>query len=295
MGLPKCKGKGPNRAIVMPHNPFNPGDKVGDHYVITDVLNISGLSALYEAHDDQSGDLPERFVVKEEIIQPEAPDDLPGMLDETRQRIKVLMSLDHPAIPKVLDNLIVEDRIYLVMEFVDGKDLEDILNETSGHLPVKKVYDWAIDLCNVLTYLHTHEPGPVVFRDLKPANIMIDKTKQLRLVDYGIAGVFATNEVYPPFGTDGYAAPEQYSGHVTPAVDIYALGATLHHLLTGRDPRLEAPFTFDKNRIEVLNPAVPWQFEDIIMRALAFDPEDRFDSAAHMLKALRKIGGLIGA
>jgi serine/threonine protein kinase len=281
--------------MVMPHNPYNPGDRVGDHYVITGVLNISGLSALYEAHGGKSDDFPERFVVKEELIQPEAPDELQKVIDETRQRIKVLMSLDHPAIPKVLDSLIIEDRICLVMEFVDGKDLEDILSETSGHLPVRRVYDWAVDLCHVLDYLHKHEPGPVVFRDLKPSNVMIDRADRLRLVDYGIAGVFARNEVYPPFGTDGYAAPEQYNGHVTPAVDIYALGATLHHLLTKRDPRLDAPFTFDKHRIEIINPAVPWQLEDIVMRALAFDPEDRFSSAAQMLEALRKIESAIGA
>lgn len=268
---------------------------MGDHYVITGVLNVSGLGALYEAHDDKSGKLPERFVVKEEVVQPEAPDELHKLIVEARERIEVLMSLDHPAIPKVLDSLIVDDRIYLVMEFVDGKDLEDILNETKGHLPVKKVYGWAIDLCQVLIYLHNHEPGPVVFRDLKPANVMIDQTNRLRLVDYGIAGIFAKNEVYPPFGTDGYAAPEQYSGHVTPAVDIYALGATLHHLLTKRDPRLDAPFTFDKYRIEQLNPTVPWQFEDIVMHALAFDAEDRYTSASQMLEALRKIEDLIDA
>lgn len=278
----------------MPDNPCKPGDRVGDHYVITNVLNISDVSALYEAHADQSGHSSERFVVKEEIIQPDAPEELKKLIAEAHRRIKVLMNLDHPAIPKVLDSLVVEDRMYLVMEFVDGKDLEEILNETRGHLPTRKVYDWSVDLCHVLIYLHNHKPGPVVFRDLKPSNIMIDRTDRLRLVDYGIAGVFARNKVYPPFGTNGYAAPEQYSGHVTPLVDIYALGATLHHLLTKHDPRLEPPFTFDKHRIEVLNPAVPWQFEDIVMRALAFDAEDRFAGAGQMLEALRKIEGLIG-
>jgi len=273
----------------MPQDPHNPGDKVGGRYIITDVHSISGMSAIYKARDDQSSNPDRWLALKEEIIQPEIPGESQNLLEEAQQRIKVLTDLEHPAIPRIQDSFTVGNSVYTVMEFIDGKDLEEILNETIGHLPVQKVYGWAIDLCKVLNYLHSHQPGPVIFRDLKPANIMIDRKDQLRLVDYGIAGVFSKDKEYDPLGTDGYAAPEQYNGQVTPAVDIYALGATLHHLLTRRDPRLEPPFSFNKNRISDLNPDVPWQLEDITMQALAFDPKDRFASAAEMLEALQKI------
>ena len=289
MHPPKHQGERPDQIDVMPHDPHKPGEKVGDRYIVTDVHSISGMSALYEAHDSQSSNLATRLALKEEIIQPETPGELQNLLDEAQQRINVLTDLEHPAIPKIQDSFIIGDSVYIVMEFVDGKDLEDILNETVGHLPVKKIYGWAMELCKVLDYLHNHQPGPVIFRDIKPSNIMIDRGNRLRLVDYGIAGVFSRDKIYAPLGTDGYAAPEQYNGLVTPAVDIYALGATLHHLLTKHDPRLEPPFTFDKHRIGVLNPAAPWQLEDIIMQALAFDPADRFASAGKMLEALRKI------
>ncbi|MBN1313561.1 MAG: serine/threonine protein kinase [Anaerolineae bacterium] len=273
----------------MPGGPHKPGDKVGGRYTIADVHSIGGMSALYKAHDDQSSDPNRCLALKEEIIQPEEPGKIPNLLDEARQRIKVLKDLDHSAIPKIEDSFTADDSIYIVMEFIDGKDLEDILNETTGHLPIKKIYGWAIELCEVLNYLHGHQPGPVIFRDLKPSNIMIDREDKLRLVDYGIAGVFSKDKIYDPLGTDGYAAPEQYNGLVTPAIDIYALGATLHHLLTKRDPRLEPPFSFNKNRISDLNPAVPWQLEDIVMQALAFDPQDRFTSIGKMMEALQKI------
>jgi serine/threonine protein kinase len=278
----------------MPHNPYKSGDKVGDHYLITDVHNISGMSTLYKARDERPGGLPGTLALKEEIIQPEPPDDLHSLLEEARQRIDMLRSLEHPAIPSIRDSFIIADSVYVVMEFIEGKDLEYILNEAAGYLPIRKVYNWAIELCDVLDYLHMHQPGPVIFRDLKPANIMIDHENRLRLVDYGIAGVFSEDKIYAPLGTDGYAAPEQYNGYATPSVDIYALGATLHHLLTRRDPRLEPPFTFDKHRIGEINRAVPWQLEDVVMRALAFDPVDRFTSISNMREALRKIESHIG-
>ncbi|MBN1428021.1 MAG: serine/threonine protein kinase [Anaerolineae bacterium] len=273
----------------MPYNPYKPGDRVGDHYIVTAVCNVSGMSALYEARDDRRSGLPGRLALKEEIIQPEPPDDFQSLFQETHQRIEVLKNLDHPAIPKIQDTFTIADSVYSVMEFIDGKDLECILTETAGHLPITKVYNWAIELCKVLDYLHNHRPGPIIFRDLKPSNVMIDQEERLRLVDYGIAVIFSQEKIYAPLGTDGYAAPEQYNGQVTPAVDIYGLGATLHHLLTRRDPRLEPPFTFDKHRINVLNPTVPWQLEDITMQALAFDPADRFAGAGKMLEALQKI------
>ncbi|MDQ7030538.1 MAG: protein kinase [Ardenticatenia bacterium] len=133
--------------------------------------------------------------------------------------------------------------------------------------------DWGIQLCDVLEYLHNHTP-PIVFRDLKPSNIMLRPDGRLVLVDFGIAKHFQSAERATMVGTEGYAPPEQYEGIATPKVDIYALGATLHHLLTNTDPREFRPFSFASRPIRHYNPAIPPELEYIIMKALAERPRN---------------------
>lgn len=272
----------------MAHAPLQPGDLLEDRYVITSVQRISGLGALYAARrlGEQDGD---QYAIKEELLAESARAERADHLRDFERRLSLLTTFEHPVIPRTFEGFTADESTYLVTEFVEGRDLEDMLQENSTLLPIKKVHRWAIELCDVLHYLHTRKPDPVIFRDLKPANIMIDTRDRIKLVDYGIAGVFPAGEDYPPLGTDGYAAPEQYMGQVTPSVDIYALGATLHHVLTGRDPRIEPPFSFGKRPIRNINPAVPWVLNAIVMRALAYDPWDRFDSAEEMQTALKQV------
>jgi serine/threonine protein kinase len=273
--------------------PYKPDDILVDRYVVTCVQRITGLTALYQAHDRQSADTDGLYVIKEELVQGDNQGEIQRQIDEFRQKAELLITLDHSAIPRIYQGFVIDGRTYLVMDYVDGKDMEDILYETEGYFAVKTVYNWALELCDVLHYLHTRKPHPIVYRDLKPANIMIDPKNRVRLVDYSIAGVFEEDKIYPPLGTDGYAAPEQYQGRITPLIDMYALGATLHHLLTRYDPRLEPPFSFGARLIRKINPAVPWPFNAIVMRALAYEPSERFASMAEMRAALRKIKGQI--
>jgi len=271
---------------MMVHGPYQPDEVLANRYVVTHVQRIAGLSALYQARHTESGAM---FAIKEEILQPTEGESLGSLIHDFEFKADLLKTLEHPVIPKIHEGFIVDEQSYLVMTFVDGKDLEDVLFDAHDFLPVKTIYRWAVDLADVLNYLHTRLPMPIIYRDLKPANIMVDPSNHVRLVDYGIAGVFSTDEIYPPLGTDGYAAPEQYEGQVTPLVDMYALGATLHHVLTRIDPRLQAPFSFSKRSIRQINPAVPWPLVSIVMQALAYNPDDRFSSMADMLGALRDI------
>src|SRR5690606_36435077 len=140
---------------------------------------------------------------------------------------------------------------------------------------IDKIIEWAIDLCDVLYYLHSHDPEPIVFRDMKPSNVMIDSRGKVRLIDFGIAKTFVSGVKHTMIGTEGYSAPEQYKGDVTPLSDVYSLGATLHHVLTRRDPRLEPPFSFQERPIRDLNPKAPPALVEIIERALAFNWRDR--------------------
>jgi outer membrane protein assembly factor BamB len=192
-------------------------------------------------------------------------------------------------VPEIYDYFSSKDRAYLVMEYINGRDLEAIINAVTDFLPVETVLGWALELCDVLGYLHQHQPEPIIFRDVKPSNIMIDQHGRLRLVDFGIAKTFQVGQKGTMIGTEGYSAPEQYRGEASPASDVYGIGATLHHILTRRDPRLEPPFTFAERPIREANARVSAEFDAIIMRALAFSPDERYTHATMMKEALEKL------
>jgi len=208
----------------------------------------------------------------------------------------ILATLRHQSIPRIYDYFMLNERAYLVMEFIQGRDLDNILAETTSFFPESEVVGWAIELCDVLQYLHSHKPEPIIFRDIKPSNIMITPTNHIMLVDFGIAKLFDAAAKNTMIGTQGYSPPDQYRGEATPKVDIYALGATMHHLLTLRDPRLEAPFSFPERPIKEINPNVSDELVAVIDRTLAYNPEDRFGSTDEMKEALltaaRKTGTL---
>jgi outer membrane protein assembly factor BamB len=178
------------------------------------------------------------------------------------------------------------------MEFINGSDLELLMQKTK-ELPNDKIVEWAIDLCDVLDYLHNQRPEPIVFRDMKPSNVMIDSLGRVRLIDFGIAKNLENIAVvrHTMIGTEGYSAPEQYKGDVSPRSDIYSLGATLHHLLTRKDPRLDAPFTFHERPITNFNPKVPPALIAIVEKALGYNPGDRYATCAEMKSDLEKLRG----
>jgi eukaryotic-like serine/threonine-protein kinase len=274
----------------MLHNPLRPDDILAGRYRVSGVRRVTGLSALYEARDLQAGE-PDgvRYAVKEELLEAETPSKTADLVREFERKVAVFKTLDHPAIPRILDGFAVDEQAYLVMEFIEGNDLEDVINDARDFLPSATIYRWAVELCDALAYLHTRKPHPLVFRDIKPSNIMIDLEGRAKLIDYGIAEFVEEGREYSALGTDGYAAPEQYTGAVSPLIDMYGLGATLHHLLTRTDPRLQPPFSFGKRLPRTFNPEVPWGLGAIVMRALAYNPEDRFASMADMLEALQQI------
>lgn len=143
-----------------------------------------------------------------------------------------------------------------------------------------------IELCDVLEYLHNHKPEPIIFRDMKPSNVMVTQDSHIVLVDFGIAKMFRVGQKGTMIGTEGYSPPEQYRGEATPIADIYALGATMHHLLTKRDPRIETPFTFNERPVRKFNSSVSPELEAVINTSVQYNPQDRYQSAAAMKEAL---------
>jgi outer membrane protein assembly factor BamB len=206
-------------------------------------------------------------------------------LQNFEREANILATLNHPAIPKVYDYFSEDNRAYLVMEFIDGRDLEAVISDGTGFLPQDQILAWALQLCDVLAFLHSHSP-PIIFRDMKPSNIMLDKHGQIRLIDFGIAKNFQPGQKGTMIGTEGYSPPEQYRGIADQRTDLYALGATLHHLLSRQNPQVEPPFSFHERPITAANPNVDPEFAQIVMRALEYEPDRRYASPEEMKRAL---------
>src|SRR5256714_14635266 len=177
------------------------------------------------------------------------------------------------------------------MKYIRGGDLlARLRNAQTGRLDEKTVADWGVQVADVLDYLHRRNP-PIIYRDLKPANLMIDgNSGRVMLIDFGIARWVAPQEKgVTAVGTMGYAPPELFSGKAEPRTGIYSLGATMFHLMTGADPQ-DNPlliFDFTKNpRPRQINPGISTEMERILMRAVEYKPEDRFRSAAEMRETL---------
>ncbi len=266
-----------------------PGEALAGRYEILRFLSKGGMGAVYQARDNRFADVHKLVAVKE-MISP-VRDTVTGRISlETFEReANILASLSHPAIPKVFDYFHHERRVYLIIEYIEGTDLESLLAEIDFALTQEKVVDWGLQACDVLSYLHNHKPNPIVFRDMKPSNIMLREDGRIMLIDFGIAKVFQAGKRGTMIGTEGYSPPEQYRGVAEPRGDVYALGATLHHLMTRRDPRNEPPFTFHDHRIPDYNVTVTADFEATIFKALEYEIEDRYASAEEMKRALLRV------
>src|SRR5256885_5487411 len=217
---------------------------VRNRYYISSKVGEGGYGSVYKARDIQSKD---RLVAIKKVsllgLYPKA------MIEATtsfQREVSVLSKLDHPNLPRVYEHFQNPGYWYVVMDFIEGETLEDYQSKaTNKRLLLSEVLDIGLQLCIVLDYLHSQQP-PIVFRDLKPANIIRNHTGQLYLIDFGIARYFKPGQAKDTvaLGSLGYAAPEQYGkAQTTPRADIYSLGAVLHQCLTARDPS-DAPFRF---------------------------------------------------
>jgi serine/threonine protein kinase len=225
-------------AELPPHALFR------NRYCIISKVGAGGFGSVYKATDILSGD---RLVAIKEVsllgLHPQA------MIEATttfQREVSLLSQIDHPNLPRVYEHFQIPGHWYMIMDFIAGETLEEYQSKAPNRgLLLSEVLDIGLQLCTVLDYLHAQHP-PIVFRDLKPANIMRTPTGKLYLIDFGIARYFKPGQAKDTvaLGSLGYAAPEQYGkAQTTPRADIYSLGAVLHQLLTTRDPS-EAPFRF---------------------------------------------------
>jgi eukaryotic-like serine/threonine-protein kinase len=273
------------RGIGQVEAGLKPGATLQNRYLIQSVVGVGGMGSVYLARDMHFPNVTKLVAVKEIINMADAS--MREMVVKIFEReANLLATLSHPSIPKIYDYFTQGDHSFIVMEYISGKDLEAVLNNTPGLMGEEQITEWAIQLCDVLAYLHSHRPEPIIFRDMKPSNVMLDHHQHIRLIDFGIARAFTAGQKGTMIGTEGYSPPEQYRGEASEAGDIYALGATLHHLLTKQDPRLEPPFSFAERPIRKANPGVSLEFDAVISTALNYNPSERFASAEAMKQAL---------
>ena len=278
-----------------PRRQLQSGTTLVRRYNIQEVIGVGGMGSVYRARDLHFPNVVKLVAVKEMVNM--APDPLvrKTIVQNFEREANLLATLNHPSIPRIYDYFTEDDRSYLVLEFIHGKDMEAIINDTNGFLPEDQVLGWGISLCDVLTYLHGHKPDPIIFRDMKPSNVMINHNGDVVLVDFGIAKTFQSGIKGTMIGTEGYSPPEQYRGEATPLADIYSLGATMHHALTRRDPRLEPPFSFAERPIRRINPNVSPELELAINTSLQYNPSERFQNTNDMKDALMGVARKTGA
>lgn len=274
------------KSILAATDQLKIGSTLANRYFIEGVLGVGGMGAVYKARDLHFPNVVKQVAVKEMIIQTRDPVVRASIIRNFEREANLLATLDHPAIARIFDYFTAHDRSYLVLELINGKTLEALIDE---NIPIPQVIQWAIEICDVLSYLHNHQPEPIIFRDMKPSNVMINQYGKVMLIDFGIAKPFRGEQKGTMVGTEGYSPPEQYRGQASHLADIYSLGATLHHFLSRKDPRLEAPFSFGERPIRELNPQVPPELEAVIYKALQYEPMDRFQSAKDMKMALEAI------
>ena len=270
----------------LPDKQLQPGSILVNRYAIQEVIGIGGMGSVYRARDLHFPNAVKLVAVKEMINQARDPLVRQTIVQNFEREANILVTLDHPSIPRIFDYFTHNERSYLVLEYIQGKDLEELLNQTQTFFQEDQVIQWAIELCDVLTFLHNHKPEPIIFRDMKPSNVMINPNNHIVLIDFGIAKNFRSTTKGTMIGTEGYSPPEQYRGEASPQADIYALGATLHHVLTRKDPRLEPPFTFGDRPVRKINPAISPELETVVNTALQYSPADRFQTAEDLKQAL---------
>ncbi|MGN6757982.1 MAG: serine/threonine-protein kinase, partial [Thermomicrobiales bacterium] len=266
--------------------PISAGSVLQGRYRIIGVLGAGGMSTVYKALDLRFPNVERVCAVKEMFDGGGDETTRQGRAAAFEREAGLLAILSHPLIPKIFDYFSEGGNHYLVQEFIPGQNLETLLENAAEGFLESELIDWAVQICDVLAYLHGQQPDPIIFRDLKPSNIMIRDDRSLMLIDFGIARAFQQLQRGTMIGTEGYAPPEQYRGVADARTDIYALGATLHHLTTRIDPRFETPFTFDQRPPRDYNTRISPVFERAIMRALAYRPVDRYATAAEFKAAL---------
>lgn len=258
-------------------------------YVVVKALGEGGMGSVLLAKDTRLAD--KLTVVKVLNADSSNTEKLQEDVRNFKREAETLAHLDHPLIPDVTDHFEEGSRYYMVMDYVEGENLEHWLERTQKPMKEEEALRYALEVLDILEYLSRQQPV-IVHRDIKPANIIIGARDQhAHLVDFGIARANTTVDgrmrKTTALGTPGYAPPEQYQGYADPRSDLYALAATLHHLITNRDPTENTPFQFPPAR--TINPAISPELEQILLKALKTSLDERYQTPQELRRDLEAL------
>ena len=259
-------------------------------YQIERLVAAGGMGAVYRAIDTRFN---RPCAVKEMLDEFQSESERAQAVEWFSREATLLLDLNHPCIPRVRDFFVEGGKHYLVMDFIEGRTLGDVLEKEENVVGLNgargiteaRARSWAQQICSVLSYLHRQAP-PIIFRDLKPSNIMATDRDEIKLIDFGIARTFQSQQQATIIMTPGYAPPEQLHGMPEPRSDLYALGATLHRVLTHHDAANNKPSIFSFPQLRALRPDLSPAFEQVVMKSLSITLEQRWASAADMERAL---------
>ncbi len=256
------------------------GSLVDGKYKILTKVGQGGMSVVYLAINEKAN---KQWAVKE--VRKDGIKDFEVVKQGLVAETDILKKLNHPNLPSIIDVIDTDDSFIIIMDYIQGNSLNKALDEF-GAQPQENVIEWAKQLCDVFGYLHSREPA-IIYRDMKPANVMLKPDGNVTLIDFGTAREFKEKNLADTtcLGTVGYAAPEQFGGmgQTDARTDIYCLGATLYHLVTGMNP-CEPPYEIKP--IREINPSLSSGLERIILKCTQRDPNDRYQSAAELMYAL---------
>lgn len=256
------------------------GSLVDGKYKILNVVGKGGMSVVYLAMNERAN---KQWAIKE--VRKDGMQDFEVVKQNLVVETDMLKNLSHPNLPSIIDVIDTEDSFLIVMDYIEGRGLDSLLKEF-GAQPQEYVIEWAKQLCDVLGYLHTRKP-PIIYRDMKPSNVMLKPDGDVTLIDFGTAREFKATSVEDTtcLGTRGYAAPEQYGGHgqTDARTDVYCLGATLYHLVTGHNP---AQPPYEMYPIRQWDPNLSSGLEEIILKCTKYNPSDRYQNCQELLYAL---------
>lgn len=256
------------------------GSLVDGKYKILRVVGKGGMSVVYQAVNEKANKI---WAIKE--VRKDGVQNYEVVKQNLIVETDLLKRFNHPNLPSIIDVIDTDDSFLIVMDYIEGNSLSKAI-ETSGAQSQEDVIEWSKQLCDVLGYLHSRKP-PIIYRDMKPANVMLKPDGNVSLIDFGTAREFKSNSVEDTtcLGTQGYAAPEQYGGHgqTDARTDIYCLGATMYHLITGHNPSMPP---YEMYPIRQWNPMLSSGLEEIITKCTQRNPNDRYQSCAELLYAL---------
>lgn len=267
------------------------------HFFISNLIENKGYKRVYKGINNRNN---KEIIIKELLLDKFiVPDLKEQVLEQFQIEVKIFLNLLHTNLPRFEDYFICQDRRYLVMEYIDGNNIEEIVSKNNGFLAPEQIVAWALELCDVLEYLHTRKPSPIIYKSLCPQNVLLGKDGKLKLIDFGIAKLFDPKGLTLPVAKTAnkhYSPLEQIVARTDERSDIFSLGTTLYFILTKEHPMPAAERALTETPLpscRKFNQQIPAFFDQILSKSTEVSPDDRYQNISDMKADLKRLNRAI--